>query len=130
MRRPKGQEHGYRRGDKKGSQAPLRRMQAAAVRRRTKAIGYVASGYLPAVDGLGGKGKAKDTTNFRRPRGSVKIEGLTTGRPSVTITNSTPGIVSVEQKHGVTGKAFKAMTADMQTYIDRKQGDTFQTAKK
>ena len=128
VRRPKGQEHGYRRGDKKGSQAPMRRMQRAAVARRVRACGFVASGFLPSVQALGGKASSKDTANFKKPRGSCKI-ALGTNQPSVTITNSTPGILAVERKHRISDAAFKAMTTDTQKYIDRKQADTLKAAR-
>ena len=129
VKRPKGLAYPYKKGEKRGSQGPLNRMRRGAIARRQKAIGYVASGWLPAMKALGANGAAKDAANFRNPKGSVSVVGVGTDRPGISITNSTPGCVAVEKKHGVVRQGLVALAADMQTYIDRKQQTNMQQAK-
>lgn len=108
-----------RRGEKRGSKGPLKRMQAAQVKRRVRAIGSVASGFIPAMTALGSKVGAKDTGKFKNPRGSVVVSSSAIG-----IVNSTPGIVAVEKKHHIIKTALDAVTRDMETYINRKLQET------
>ena len=118
-----------RKGEKRNSKGPLNRMRAAAIGRRQKAIGYVASGWLPAMAATGARGGAKDGANFRNPKGSVQVVGLGTDRPGIAITNSTPGVVSVEKRHGIVAQALKELSRDMESYLKRKSEEGLRAAK-
>jgi hypothetical protein len=110
----------YRKGEKRGSKGPLNRMRAAVIGRRQKAIGYVASGWLPAMAATGANGGGKDAANFRNPKGSVEVFGLGTSTPGIAITNSTPGVVTVERRHGIVSQVLNDLSKDMETYLKRK----------
>ncbi len=123
VKRPKG-AWPLKKGEKRGSKGPLNRMRAAAIGRRQKAIGLVASGWLPAMDKLGAKGGAKDAANFRRPQGSVEVVNAGSANPGIVIVNSTPGIVAVEKKHGIIRQGLDEVSRDIIPYIRRKQQQT------
>lgn len=129
VKRPKG-AWPLKKGEKRGSRGPLRRMQTAAVKRRARAIGFAASGFIPALSGLGAKATARDASNFPNPQGSLTQAGLGTTRPTIVVTNGRPGIVRVQQKHDITGTAFEAVTKDTQEYITRKTQETASKAKR
>ena len=119
----------YRKGEKRGSSGPLNRMRAAAIGRRQKAIGYVASGWLTAMAATGAKGGANDAATFRNPKGSVQVVGLGTDRPGIAITNSTPGVVRLEQRHGIVAQALSDLSKDMEAYLQRKSEEAMRAAK-
>ena len=113
-----------RKGEKRGSQGPLHRMQAAQIARRAKAAGTAATGFLPAVDKLGGKVPGKRPGAARNPKGSVAIEGIGTASPRITITNSTPGIGRLQRDHNIVRTAFNEASKDILPYLRRKQAET------
>ena len=108
-----------RQGEKRGSTGPLHRMQAAQIGRRQKARGYVATGWLPAVNRLGGAatGGKKRLVQVKNPRGKVKIEGGGTGTLAITITNQTPGIGKMQREHNVIRTALNNESADIIKYL-------------
>ena len=110
-------------GEKRGSRGPLRRMQAAQTKRRQRAIGSVASGYIPAMKGLGVKPGA-GADKFRRPKGKLDVVGQGTSTPAIAVTNSTPGIAAVEKKHQIIRQGLNAVAKDTLEYIRRKQEET------
>lgn len=118
-----------RKGEKRGSKGPLNRMRAAAIGRRQKAIGYVASGWLPAMAATGAKGGTKDEANFRNPKGSVQVTGMGTSTPSIAITNSTPGVVTMEKRHGIVAQGLNDLSKDMEAYLKRKSEEGLRAAK-
>lgn len=109
-----------KKGEKCGSKGPLRRMQAAQIKKRAKARGTVATGWLPAVTKFGGSA-GKRLVQIRNPKGSVTISGMGTSSPSITITNSTPGIAAMEKQHHLLSTAFNEASKDIVTYLRRKQ---------
>lgn len=110
-------------GEKRGSKGPLKRMQAAQIKKRAKARGTVATGWLPAVTKFGGSA-GKRLVQVRNPKGSVTISGIGTSSPSITITNSTPGIAAMEKQHRILSTAFNEASKDIVTYLRRKQQET------
>jgi hypothetical protein len=110
-----------KKGEKRGSKGPLNRMRAAVIKRRQRARGVVATGWLPAVKKLGGKPGGKKLAEVRNPRGRVAIEQSSPDVFTVTVANSTPGIVKVEQKHRILKKGFDAGTKDMVKYLRQKR---------
>jgi hypothetical protein len=96
------------------SKPNLQQMQAFVIKHRTRAIKYVASGWLGAVQDLGGSLKSSSgAVNSRRGRAEV-ADG------AVSIINDTPGMMAVDQKHGVIQKAINTRINDMRVYIARK----------
>ncbi len=123
-------------GEKRGSKGPLKRMQAAQIAKRAKRRGYVATGWLPAVNKLvdlakgddgkytGKSGLGRKLAQVKSPKGTVTISGMGTGSPMVTITNSTPGIAAMEKQHHLLSTAFNEASKDIITYLRRKQQET------
>lgn len=116
-------------GEKRGSKGPLNRMRAAAIGRRQKAIGTVASGWLPAMAATGAKGGAKDAAHFRNPKGTIQVSGMGTNTPVIALTNSTPGVVTVEKRHGIVAQVLNELSRDMEAYLKRKSEEGLRAAK-
>ena len=136
--RPGGQQKNWtwRKGDpippgKKGSnKKALNRLKAGVMARRIKARGYAATGWLPAVRKLGGKESAKGgLVQVANPKGSVTIEGMGTGSPRITVSNSTPGIAKLQKQHNIVRTAFNEASKDIVKYLRKKQAETAQQLK-
>lgn len=117
-----------KKGEKRGSKGPLRRMQAAQIAKRAKARGTVATGWLPAVTKFGGSA-GKRLVQVRNPKGTVTIEGMGTGSPSITIANQTSGIAKMQAQHDLVRSAFNAASKDIVAYLRRKSQETAQAVK-
>ena len=115
-----------RKGEKRGSAGPLRRMQAAQIKRRERARGVAATGWLPGVDKLGGGKAGKKLASVTQPKGSVRIEGIGTAAPRITLSNTTPGINHLEEKNHLLEKAFNAVSKDIETYLQKKSAERAQ----
>ena len=119
-----------RKGEKRGSQGPLKRMQAAVVRRRQRAIGAAAAGFLPALTALGAKPGGRVASTFKHPKGKLEVLSTTGTAPAVAVVNQQPGIVTVEKKHAIRRTAYNAASKDVLTYLKRKQTEALQAAKR
>ena len=70
---------------------------------------------------LGASAPGSDAQRFSHPRGSLEIIAGSGSMTGIAVANQMPGAVAVEKKHKITDAALKAIDADMQTYIERKQ---------
>lgn len=113
------------------SQQVMERMHDAVANARFNRRFFVASGYLPAINVLRGSGAARRKTlkPVKNPRGSVEIQGINGGKPQITITNATPGIIHSNQKTDAQRKALDAVSDDIDIYIRKKLGENWTLAK-
>lgn len=104
-------------------QQVLARMHQAVTRQRAAKRYYVASGYLPAVNKLrgSGAGRRKTVRPVVNPRGKVEFFGMNGSKPTIVITNSTPGVSYVVEKTNAVEVAATKVSNDLLVYIDRKQ---------
>ena len=93
-----------------------RRTKAQEKARRIFAAGYVATGFLPALRRLRGRGSVRTLADVSNPDGSVVVNrrGLT-----IDIINAQPGIYEADQKHGISDRAHRNQERDMQRYFQR-----------
>lgn len=100
-------------GDKPG--AAMRRMQAAQIGTRIHRIGYVATGWLPAIR-IHGRDQKVRIKMVHAPRGRVEFLNFESDKPTILIANSTPGILAVEREHGIIETAANAVADDIEKY--------------
>lgn len=103
------------------AQDQLKLMQNFVIRKRTRAIFWLASGWLGAAADLG--------FNFRKmfgkvdhARGGATVTKTATGT-RVEIWNKTNGVDSVNEKYGFLQRAIANVVADLEVYIERKQAE-------
>lgn len=101
-------------------EAELKAMQDAVIKIRTSRIGAMRAGWIPAMVKLGSRMVAAANKGRRKNLGYVQIS-ITNDQFRVVIANAMPGIVDVDRKHNILGKAFHMRIVDMQKYIRRKQ---------
>jgi len=106
---------------KQMSQDNLKLMQNYVIRKRTRAIFWLASGWLGAAADLG--------FNFRKMfgkvdhvRGGATVTKTATGT-RVDIWNATNGIDKVNEQKGFLQKAIANVVADLEVYTERKKAE-------
>jgi hypothetical protein len=104
----------------RGQHAGKRRTLRGEIGARVAARFYMALGWLPGARAVGANvsGKGDRGTGMASGYGSVN---LTTGKPVITIANTTRGIVANNRRHDILRKAIARRIADIQKYIDRKR---------
>jgi len=91
------------------------RSRAQEKARRIFAAGFVATGWIPALQKIAGKGTLRALANVKSPQGRVVF-----GKDYIEIINSTPGAAEADAKHGLTDRAFRNQAEDMEKYLRRK----------
>lgn len=86
---------------------------------RISHIGALAAGWIPAMQALGSK-LAVAGGSRRKGSGRVEID-LSGDNPTVVIVNSTKGIVELNARTDILGRAFKRVIDNMDVYIERKK---------
>lgn len=117
-----------KKGEKRGSAGPLKRMEAAQIGKRSRARGRAASGWIPAANKFG-KNPGKRFETFKNPQGGVTIEGIGTTKPKITVFNGTAGIAKLQREKNLTRTAFNAASKDIVTYLRKKQDERLREVK-
>jgi hypothetical protein len=102
----------------------LQQMQAFVIKMRTNARLFLASGWLAAVELLGGSVRASNG-QVDPDRGGVEIRHTATSH-EITIWNATPGVVEMDDQHGFVARAVRVRVADMMIYVQRKMSEAQQ----
>jgi hypothetical protein len=114
---------------KKIKTIPARRMKVRSGNRTQKqekarrifAAGYVAAGWIPALQKLAGRGSVKVLNPVKNPQGRVIVNHA---RGYIEIVNAQNGAVEADEKHAIVDKALKHQERDMAKYLERKQAET------
>lgn len=97
------------------------RTQKQEKARRIFAAGYVAAGWIPALQKLAGRGSVAVINPVKNPQGRVIVNYP---KGYIEIINAQTGAAEADDKHSIVDKALKNQERDMQKYLDRKQSET------
>lgn len=97
----------------------LEEFQNSIIKIRSARIGAMRAGWIPAMQKLGSKLNVAAGAH-RKNIGRVELQ-LTGPNPRIIIVNGMPGILAVNAKHNIVGRAIHARIIDMEVYIERQK---------
>lgn len=98
----------------------MRDFQRAIISIRVAHIGALRAGWIPAMTKLGSKMRVAGRKKNGLGSVEIHLSGLT---PYIAIINNMPGIVELNKRDNIIGKAFMRRAADMRTYVARKRSE-------
>jgi hypothetical protein len=85
--------------------------------RRIFSVGFVASGFIPAIKFFRSRGSLSVLNKVDSPSGRVDANFSAN---YLDIVNSTRGAAEADSLHDISGTAYRGQEADMQKYLERK----------